>query len=62
MYVLRGTALKYIPHNEHFNMTDLVDEVRKNDGTVGVYPISEKSWLDTGDWQEYKKTVEQLSL
>ena len=62
MYVLRGTALKYIPHNEHFNMTDLVDEVRKNDGTIGVYPISEKSWLDTGDWQEYKKTVEQLSL
>jgi len=62
MYVLRGAALEYIPHNEHFNMTDLIDEVRKNDGAVGVYPISEKSWLDTGEWKEYKKTVEQLSL
>jgi len=62
MYILRGTSLKYIPHNKHFNMTDLIDKVKKNKGTVGVYPISEKSWLDTGEWQKYKKTVEQLSL
>jgi dTDP-glucose pyrophosphorylase len=62
MYVLRGVALEYIPHNEHFNMTDLIDKIRKNDGAIGVYPISEKSWLDTGEWKEYKKTVEQLSL
>jgi len=62
MYVLKGTVLKLIPHNEHFNMTDLIDKVRITNGTIGVYPISEKSWLDTGEWQEYKKTVEQLSL
>ncbi|NQV02796.1 MAG: mannose-1-phosphate guanylyltransferase, partial [Bacteroidia bacterium] len=62
MYVLRGTVLKHIPHNEHFDMTDLIEKVRKINGTIGVYPISEKSWLDTGEWQEYKKTVEQLSL
>ena len=62
MYVLQGATLEYIPHNKYFNMTDLIDKVRKNNGTVGVYPISEKSWLDTGEWKEYKKTVEQLSL
>ena len=61
MYVLRGISLKYIPHNEHFNMTELIDKIRKNGGTIGVYPISEKSWLDTGTWDEYKKTVAQLS-
>jgi len=62
MYVVRGSTLKHIPHNGHYNMTDLIDEVKKNDGTIGVYPISEKSWLDTGQWQEYKKTIEQLNL
>ena len=62
MYVLRGAVLDHIPHNKYFNMTDLIDKVRKNNGTIGVYPISEKSWLDTGEWKEYKKTVEQLSL
>mgnify|MGYP001471210468 FL=1 len=61
MYVVRDTALKLVPHDEHFNMTDLIDKVRDTGGTIGVYPISEKSWLDTGEWQEYKKTVEQLS-
>lgn len=62
MYVLRNTAIKLIPDNEYFNMTDLIADVREQGGTVGVYPISEKSWLDTGEWKEYKKTVEILSL
>jgi len=62
MYVLQGAVLKHIPLNKHFNMTDLIEKVRENDGSIGVYPISEKSWLDTGEWKEYKKTVEQLSL
>lgn len=62
MYVLRETTLKYIPHNKHFNMTDLINKIRNKNGTIGVYPISEKSWLDTGEWKEYKKTIEQLSL
>jgi len=61
MYVIRQTALKLIPKNEHFNMTDLIDKIKNVNGTIGVYPISEKSWLDTGDWHEYKKAVEQLS-
>ena len=62
MYVVRNTALKLIPHEKHFNMTDLINKVRETGGIIGVYPISEKSWLDTGEWKEYKKTVEQLSL
>jgi len=62
MYVLRNTALRLIPENQRFNMPDLIEKVRNKGGNVGVYPISEKSWLDTGEWHEYKKTVEQLSL
>ena len=62
MYVLQGTALEHIPRNKYFNMTDLINKIRKNKGKIGVYPISEKSWLDTGDWKAYNKTVEQLSL
>ncbi len=61
MYVLRNTAVKMIPKDSHFNITDLIDVVRKNKGNVGVFPISEKSWLDTGEWDEYKKTVELLN-
>lgn len=62
MYALRNTALKLIPENEHFHVTDLISKVRDAGGNVGVYPISEKSWLDTGEWKEYKKTLEQLGI
>ena len=62
MYVLRKTALKLIPRNKYFDVTELIARVRNSGGKIGVYPISEKSWLDTGDWQEYKKTVNQLTL
>ncbi len=62
MYVLRDTALKLVPKEKFFNMTDLITKVRNHNGTVGVYPISEKSWLDTGEWKQYKKTLNQLII
>ena len=24
---------------------------------VGAYPVSEKSWLDVGQWESYQKTA-----
>ena len=62
MYLLRHSAVKRIPNNKQYNITDLINDVRNNGGKVGVYPISEKSWLDTGEWKEYRKTVEQLRI
>jgi len=62
MYVLKSSILNIIPDGEFFNMTDLIDKVRDEGKSVGVYPISEKSWLDTGEWKEYKDTIEQLNL
>lgn len=61
MYLVNPDILKYIPHNEFFNMTDLIELV-KDRHSVGVYPISENSWIDTGEWVEYKKAVEKLKL
>jgi dTDP-glucose pyrophosphorylase len=61
MYVLNKKILDYIPVNEVFHITHLMDEVKKHNGTVGVYPISEKSWDDTGEWDEYNKTVRRLT-
>jgi hypothetical protein len=38
-----------------------MEEVKKQGGSVGVFPISEKSWNDTGEWDEYNKTVKRLT-
>jgi hypothetical protein len=38
-----------------------MERVKQEGGSVGVFPISEKSWDDTGEWDEYIKTVKRLS-
>ena len=62
MYIINPEIIDLIPKNTFFHITNLMDEVRKNGGKIGVYPISEDSWLDTGEWHEYKKTIERFNL
>ena len=61
MYILNRKILEYIPDNQFFHITHLIEEVKKQRGLVGVFPISEKSWNDTGEWDEYSKTVKRLT-
>jgi len=62
MYILNHELISLIPDDTFFHITDLIALVRKEGGTVGVFPISEDSWLDTGEWQEYKKTIERFQV
>jgi len=55
MYVLEPHLLKEIPENEFFHITHLISKVLKRKGKLGVFPVSEKSWKDIGDWNEYVK-------
>jgi dTDP-glucose pyrophosphorylase len=48
MYILEPNLLDNIPDNKFFHITDLIEKV-KNNGKVGVFPISERSWVDYGD-------------
>lgn len=53
MYILESHLLKEIPKNTFFHITQLIENIQKRDGRVGVFPVSEKSWVDIGTWQEY---------
>lgn len=57
MYILEPHLLNEIPENKFFHITELIDIILKRNGNVGVFPISEKSWSDIGDWPEYKKVL-----
>lgn len=61
MYVLNPSVLKFIPENEFFHITHLIEKI-KSTYKIGIYPISENAWIDTGEWVEYKKVVEKLRL
>ncbi len=55
LYILEPHLLNEIPQNEFFHITDLIDKIKTRNGKVGVFPVSEKSWKDIGEWDEYLK-------
>ena len=57
MYIINPIMLKYIPENKFYNITDLINIGKKDGKKIGVYPVSEKSYLDLGQWSEYEKNT-----
>ena len=55
MYILEPHVLNQIPENKFFHITHLIEKIHQDGGTVGVFPVSEKSWKDIGEWDEYLK-------
>jgi len=60
MYVLDKTVLEDIPKNKFYNMTDLISDYLKKGERIGVYPVSEKSWLDMGQLEELQDALKRF--
>jgi len=60
LYILEPSLLDQIPDNNYYNLTDLITQVISRGGNVGVFPVSENSWTDIGDWKEYLR-ISQIS-
>lgn len=60
MYVFKKSILTLIPKGKIFHITDLINIAKKEGRRVGVYPISRKSWLDVGQWEEYRRTLREF--
>ena len=60
LYVLNPNLIKLIPKNKNYDMTDLIQVVKRKKKQIGVYPIDDESWIDVGQWSEYHKAVDRL--
>ncbi len=60
MYVLEPSVLNDIPDHTFFHITELIEKVKARGGKVGVFPVSEKSWFDIGEWNEYQQTLKSF--
>jgi dTDP-glucose pyrophosphorylase len=60
MYVLNPVVLELIPDTQLFHITHLIDKIKENGGQIGVYPVSEKAWIDVGQWAEYRKALKLI--
>ncbi len=61
LYILNNASLKKIKKNKRLDMDELINHLLKKKKKVMVFPVSEKSWIDIGQWVEYKKTIEKLN-
>ena len=62
MYILNPDILQFIPKNKSFDMTDLIKYLKEKKKKIGVYPVSEKSWIDIGQWEEYRKAITNMKV
>jgi dTDP-glucose pyrophosphorylase len=60
LYVLNPDVIDLIPDDGLFHITQLMNEIKKNGGTIGVYPVSEQAWIDVGQWAEYRKALKVI--
>ena len=61
MYVINPGVIEFIPDDEVFHMTNLIEKIMNNGGKVGTYPISEDSFLDMGEFDEMKRMEQKLN-
>jgi len=60
LYVLNPDVISLIPDNKIFHITHLMNKIKENNGTIGVFPVSEKAWIDVGQWAEYRKALKAI--
>ena len=52
VYVVEPEVIGLIQPDTPTPFTDLIEAVRREGGRVGVYPVSEQSWMDMGQLEE----------
>lgn len=62
MYVINPEMISLIPDDTMFHMTHLVEKAKIQGYRVGIYPVSEDSFLDMGEFAEMKRMEEKLNI
>ncbi len=58
LYILEPHLISEIPQDEFYHITHLIGKLMEEKRRVGVFPVSEKSWKDIGEWKEYMKFID----
>jgi len=62
MYLIEPEVLRLIPDQAYMHMTELIEKCLKKGIKTGVYPISEKSWVDMGQWEQLQETLDRMGV
>lgn len=57
VYVMESHLLNDVPGDRYFPITDLMNIIIRRGGRVGCFPITDGSWCDIGNWEDYTKVL-----
>ena len=60
LYLFKSSVLNLIPKNRKFDINDLIEISKKKRKKIGLFPISDESWIDIGQWNEYRLAAKKL--
>tara|TARA_B100000029_G_scaffold28291_1_gene27467 strand:- start:158 stop:1216 length:1059 start_codon:yes stop_codon:yes gene_type:complete len=55
LYLFKPEVINLVPKNKFFEMDVLIKKVKQRGGKIGVFPISEENWHDTGQTNEKER-------
>jgi len=61
LYILNPDTLSLIGVNEHLDMNIFIERLQNKGEKIGVYPVSNASWVDVGQWEGYRKAIGTLT-
>lgn len=61
VYILRRDLLSRLPHGEYTDAPDFIEELIRDGGKVGYYPV-DGLWVDIGSPTDFKRASELMSL
>ena len=62
VYVIEPEVIDYINEDEVIGLPDLAKRIMADGKRVGVFPISEKAWMDMGQFSEMESMIRNLGL
>ena len=62
MYIINPEIIEMIPEGQFYHMTQLAEDCIRRKKRVGIFPISEDSFLDMGEFEEMHRMEEKLNL
>jgi dTDP-glucose pyrophosphorylase len=62
MYVVDGRVIVEIDNEQEISFPDIIEKYRNQGEKIGIFPISERSWLDMGQLEELEKMRERMAI
>lgn len=62
MYFVEPRVIDSIPDDTVIGFPDVIEKLKKGNENIGIYPVSENSWMDMGQMEKMKRMEENLIL